>query len=201
MRNQPSKYFRYFTYVKPLVRLPIVRTYGTQIFTILTIIIFIFFAIKPTVETILILQKKLENSNQVLEKLHKKSESLSEGRQNYDNLDPSIKSKIQTAIPDYVELKSVVQALEGAAKINDASISALQIQPQVLETKLDSQIGILSEVGFTFNVEGSYPNLISILQDLSTSSRLISIDNLSITKAGEDQGLIMSISGKAWYLK
>lgn len=201
MRDKSSKYFRYFTYVKPLVRLPIVRTYGTQIFTILVMIIFIFFAIKPTIETILVLQKKLEDSNQVLDKLHRKSESLSQGKQNYENLDRSIKDKIQAAIPDSVELKSVVQTLEGAVKFNDASISALQIQPQVLETKLDSQVGVLSEIGFTFNIEGSYSNLISILQDLSTSSRLISIDTLSITKAGESQGLVMSISGKAWYLK
>ncbi len=199
--RRDSKYSRYFTYVKPLVRFPIIRTYGTTIFNILLMVIFIFFAIKPTIETILTLQKKLEDSNQVLEKLQKKAENLSLGKKNYDNLDPSIKNKIHAAIPDAVELKSVIQTLEGAASIHNASISALQIQPKVLETKLDSNIGTLSEVAFTFNVESAYEDLASILQDLSTSSRLISIDNLSISKITEGQGVVMSISGKAWYLK
>lgn len=201
MRNKSNIYFRYFTYIKPLIRLPIVKTYGTTIFTIIIMIIFIFFAIKPTIETILVLQKKLEDSNQVLEKLQKKSKDLSLGKQNYNHLDSSIKSRIQIAIPDFVNLRSAIQTLEGAASAHNASISALQIQPQTLETKLDNKIGILSEVGFTFNVEGDYISLTSILQELATSSRLISIDNLSLSKISEGEGIIMSISGKAWYLK
>lgn len=199
--NKSDKYFRYFTYVKPLIRLPIVRTYGTTIFSIFVMVIFIFFAIKPTVETILVLQKKLENASQVLEKLQKKAENLSLGKKNYDNLDPQVKRRIQTAIPDSIEIKSVIQTLEQAARIPNASISALQIQPLVLDNKPDNQIGTLSEISFTFNVEGSYQNLISVLQGLSINSRLISIDNVSINKISEGEGIVMSISGKAWYLR
>ena len=76
MKDRQKIYSRYFTYVKPLIRLPIVRTYGATVFTIFIITIFIFFAIKPTIETILVLQKKLENSTEVLEKLQKKSKDL-----------------------------------------------------------------------------------------------------------------------------
>lgn len=201
MRSQSNKYSRYFTYIKPLARLPIVRTYGATIFTIIVMIVFVFFAIKPTVETILILQKKLDDSRQVLEKLQKKAEDLSLGKQNYENLPSSIKNKIQAAIPDSVELKPVILTLESAARIHNATISSLQIQPQILETKLDNKIGTLSETGFTFNIEGRYQNMISILQELAASSRLISVDNLSISKTTEGTGVIMSISGKAWYLK
>lgn len=201
MRNQAKKYFRYFTYIKPLVRFPIVKSYGTIIFTIFIMAIFIFFAIKPTIETILVLQKKLDDSNQVLEKLQKKAESLSQGKRNYDNLDASIKNRIQAAIPDSLEIRSVIQTLEQGARIHDASISALQIQPQVLENKVDNRVSILSEVGFRFNVESTYTNIISILQELERSSRLISIDTLAINKITEGQGVVMSISGKAWYIK
>lgn len=201
MTNRQKIYSRYFTYVKPLIRLPIVRTYGTTVFTIIIITIFIFFAIKPTVETILILQKKLDNSTQVLESLQKKSRDLSAGRQNYDNLDSSVKNKIQAAIPDFVELRTVVQALEGSARIHNASISAIAFEPQVLEEKNEAIIGSLSEIKFTFNIEGTYTSISSVLQELIRSSRLISIDNLLIGKPTEGNGLIMSITGKAWYIK
>ena len=201
MRDSANRYFRYFTYIRPVTKLPIIRTYGSTIFTLLTITIFIFFAIKPTVETILVLQKKLVNSDEVLSKINQKADNLSLGKKNYQNLDVNIKTKIQTTIPDTVELKSVIQSLEAKAIRNEASISALQIQPLVIDTKKDHVIGTLAEINFTFNVEGAYQNLISLLQDLKTSSRLISIDSVSLSKVSEGSGLVMSISGKAYYLK
>lgn len=199
MRDQ-SRYFRYFTYIKPVTKLPIVKTYGSTIFTIFAITIFVFFAIKPTVETILVLQKKLETYDEALAKINKKANDLSLGKQNYQNLDQDIKDQIQLSIPDSVDLKSVIQTLEQTAKKNEASVSALQVQPFLLEVKKDTY-GSLAEVNFTFNVEGQYHNLISLLQDLKSSVRLISIDNLSLNKVSEEGGLVMSISGKAYYLK
>jgi len=201
MKPNSSIYSRYFTYIKPVTRLPIVKTYGTTIFTLIVIIIFIFFAIKPTVETILVLQKKLTETSDVLDKVNKKAEDLSLGKQNYDNLDNDIKTRIFSSIPDTVQLKSVTQTLEQTANLHEASVSALQIQPIVIDTKSNNIVGTLAEVDFTFNVEGGYANLIALLQDLKISSRLISVDNLSLSKLSDGSGLIMSITGKAYYIK
>lgn len=202
MRIESERYFRYFTYIKPIARLPIVKTYGTAIFTLVTMAIFIIFAIKPTVETIVILQKKLENANQVLDKLKQKANTLTLGKQNYQNLDPQVKNKIQTSIPDIVELKSLIQTLEFTARKNQASISALQIQPLILETKSGESVGGLAELSFTFNLAGIYKNLTSLLQDLKTSARLISIESVSLNKVSEeDENLVISISGKAYFIK
>ena len=117
MKSQPEIYSRYFTYIKPLAKLPIVKNYGPAIFTLLTITILIFFAIKPTIETILVLQKKLVDSDEVLQKITQKADNLSLGKKNYDLLDQSTKNKISTAIPDTASLKSVIQNLEQTAKI------------------------------------------------------------------------------------
>lgn len=201
MKNEASIYSRYFTYIKPVTRLPIIRTYGSTIFTLLVVLILIFFAIKPTVETILVLQKKLIDTESVLQKVTQKTNNLSLGKQNYDNLDPAIKNKIKTAIPDNVELKSVIQTLEQIALRNEASVSALQIQPLTLEPKTGHAIGAISEIKFTFNIEAKYQNMISFLQDINTSSRLITIDSVSVSKASAGSGLIMSIIGKGYFIK
>lgn len=201
MRNTSDLYSRYFTYVKPITKLPIVKNYAPAIFTLLTISILVLFAIKPTVETILVLQKKLADSDIVLQKIIQKSNNLSLGKKNYDNLDQNIKEKIIAAIPDTTSLKSVVQTLEQIAKTHEASISALQIQPLVINTKTDDQLGSLAEISFTFNTEGDYKKLVALLQDLKVSSRLMSIGNLSLSKTSEGTTLIMSLSGKAYYLK
>lgn len=200
MRNESRLYSRYSTYIKPLAKLPIVKNYGPTIFSLLTVSILLIFAVKPTVETILILQKKMADSNQVLEKITSKASNLSLGKQNYDNLDQTIKDKISSFIPDTVNLKSVIASLEEVAKSNQASISALQIQPLVIETKKDAKVGAVGELSFIFNTAGNYQNLLALLRDLNRSSRLISIDSITLSKTA-DTGIIMSLSGKAFYLK
>lgn len=201
MKSQSNLYSRYFTYIKPVTQLPIIKNYGSTIFTLLTMSLLVFFAIRPTIETILVLQKKLADQDEVLQKVTQKAKNLSLGKKNYDNLDQSIKEKISAGVTDTVSLKSLVQTLEQTAKVHEASVSALQIQPLIVNTKIESQTGVLSEIFFTFNVEGAYKNLIAILQDLKSSSRLISIDSLSLSKSNEGGTLIMSLSGKAYYLK
>ena len=199
--RESSIYSRYFTYIKPVTGLPVIKTYGSTIFTLLIVLIFIFFAIKPTVETILVLQKKLEDAEGIYQKVTQKANDLSLGKQNFDNLDPAVKDKINSALPDNVELKSLIETLEQLANTHQASISALQIQPLTLEAKSDKQLGTIAEVEFTFNIEAEYRNIISFLQDLQVSSRLISIDRVTVNKIEEGSTLIMSISGKAYYLK
>lgn len=201
MKSESTLYSRYFTYIQPVTKLPIVKNYGSIIFSLLIISVLTLFAIKPTVETILVLQKKLAYGDEVLQKITQKANNLSLGKTNYDNLDQNIKDKLSAVIPDTVSLKSVVQTLEQTAKIHEASVSALQIQPLVIDIKTDNQTKILSEISFTFNTEGDYKNLIALLQDLKTTNRLISIESLSLSKASEGKTLIMSLSGKAYYLK
>jgi len=81
-------------------------------------------------------------------------------------------------------------------------MSALQIQPFIIEGTLDSlQKKTLAEIEFTYNIEGTYPNLLKLLKQLQMSPRLISLKNLIINKSSGGNNLIMSISGKAYYLK
>lgn len=201
MKSKSLLYSRYYSYIKPITKFPIVRNYAPIIFTLLTAALLVFFAIKPTLETILVLQKKLADSNEVLQKIELKANNLSKGKENYDNMDPNIKNKIAMFIPNIVNLKSIIALLEQSAKANEASISALQIQPLVINTKDLDGIGSMGEVSFVFNVEGDYTKLITLLQNLKASNRLISIDNLSLSKVNDSKLLIMSLSGKAYYLK
>lgn len=160
-----------------------------------------FFAVKPTIETILVLQKKIADADTVLQKVTQKANNLSQGKKNYDNLGQNTKNKISAAIPDSITLRSISQTFEQAAKNHEASISALQIQPLTLETKTENKLGILTEVEFTFNTEGNYSNLTALLQELKTNSRLISVNSLSLSKTSDNKTLILSLSGKAFYLK
>ena len=199
MNPNTKRFYRYFTYIEPIIKLPFIKTYGTIILTLITLIIFIIFAIKPTIETILVLQKKSDNAKIVLEKINKKSETLSVARKNYQNLNPNIKLSIQKAVPVNAKLETIISSLEDIAKIHQATISALQFQPTILGK--ESLTGKTEEINFTYNAEGTYDNLIKMLQDFRKSQRLLFIKSLTINKVEGKSTILMSITGKGYYIK
>lgn len=200
MTPASKRYFRYFTYVEPVLKAPIVRTYGSLILTFISLTVFVIFAIKPTFETILVLQKKLSDEQAVLKQIKQKSQDLRTGIENYQKLDDSTKQKIDTTVPKNLDLGTVVSALEQAALSAEASVSALQFQPITMEKSNDQSFEAkLAEISFTFNVEGSFDKQKKVLQSLRQSSRLISVTGLIFNKI--EGGLLMSVTGKAYYLK
>lgn len=196
---QQNKGIRYFTYIEPVLRAPIIKTYGPLIFTILALIIFIIFAIKPTLETIAVLQKELTLQKETLEKITKKEEDLSQARKNYQQIDQNTKQYIQTSIPKNADLATLIKSLEEAALSTEASISALQFQPITIEKQGENNK--LKEIGFTFNAEGSFETITKVLNNLSNTKRSISLDNVSLSKTEGSSSLLMSLSGKGYYLQ
>lgn len=193
---------RYYTFISPILKNRLVKNYAPPTITILIMIIFIVFAIKPTLETIFVLQKKVTDAKEVLQKLDQKTKDLNLAKQNYDNLDMSIKNKIQQTIPDNVTVRTIAKSLEESAQRNEASVSALQLQSFTLEQEKEYSVENLAEIEFTFNTEGSYPKLLSTLEDLKSTNRLLTINSVSFhTSGGEGQGLVMSISGKTYFIK
>lgn len=200
--TQSNRYSRYYTYIQPTFRSKVVKKYGVYTLTIITMAIFIIFAIKPTIETISVLQQKLANSKEVLNKVNQKTQSLQQGRKNYSALGPDILNKINLAIPTEISLKTLVEPLEKVALVNQASISALQIEPiEIKQRDPNSTSYTLDQVDFTFNTEGSYSTLLKILEQLQANPRLILIESVVLNKVADSKTLLMSVSGKAYYLK
>ncbi len=198
-----AKYSRYFTYIKPATENKYVKSSAPYVFSLLAITVLTVFAIRPTVSTILNLQKNLENNQQVLSSLNSKAETLAAAKRNYENLSPEVKTKINDAIPDQANVTSIIGSLKTASS-NISSSSALQIQPvTIIDTTIPANKtkSTLGEVSFSYNVEGSYAQFIAILKNLSKTPRLINIDSIIIGKQSEDKTTIMSINGNAYYLK
>lgn len=195
------RYFRYFTYIQPIIKTPFIKTYGSLILTIVALSIFTIFAIKPTVETILILQKTLSDQTEILSAINKKSQDLSLGSNNYKSLvSQGLTDKINAAVPFTPAAGELTHALEDATRVPQASVSAVQFQPFTINPPTETNIFELSEITFTLNIEGTYQSLLLVLDNLRNSPRLVSIDNIAFNKI-EGGGLLLSVSGKAYYLK
>ncbi|MDO8570029.1 MAG: hypothetical protein Q7R97_00400 [Candidatus Daviesbacteria bacterium] len=195
------KYSRYFTYIKPITNNKTVKSVAPYIFSLIMIIILVIFAIRPTISTILNLQKNLADSQQVLEGLNNKAQNLIEGKKNYNNLPPEVKVKINLAVPVKPDVTFVIASLNNSSK-SIASVSALQIQPLVLIDTNQPKTNklALDKVDFSYNTVGSFTNLLQVLQNINNASRLLQINNVTINKQ-TDSPTVLSITGNAYYLK
>src|SRR3989338_8776243 len=149
---------RYYTYVRPIFRNKFVRTYSSLIFSLITIFIFSFYAIRPTVTTILSLQKSIDEQTSIQKRLQDKVTNLSQGKQNYENIDPEVKLKIDNLVPDNPALAQLINSLNYAADQAEASISGIQLQEVIVESKKNqpARNAPLSQIDFTFNTQGNF---------------------------------------------
>jgi Tfp pilus assembly protein PilO len=196
-----AKYSRYFTYIKPVIENPLMRSFAPYIFSLVAISVLIVAAIRPTISTITNLQKTLADNQQILSTMNQKAQSLSEGRTTLQNLNPDTKKKIQGLVPPQANITYLIASLQQSLG-QQASISALQIQPVTifdLTAPLSTQPK-LGEVSLSFNIEGTYNQLLSALYQLSKNSRILNITSINFNKPSEGS-LIVSITGKAYFLK
>lgn len=199
--NPTRRTSRYFRYIEPVIKAPIVKTYGYFVFTVAALIVFVLFAIKPTVETIAVLQKENQTYQDTLDQVNKKVDELSLARKNFQNLDTSLKSKIQAALPTEARMSSLVRSLESSTLNTQASISALQFQPLLFDQEGQRPDPILEAIPFTFNVEGGFQILQQVLQNLQISQRLLLIEGVNFSKIEGGKTILMSVSGKGYFLK
>lgn len=196
------KQSRYFTYVRPITRNKFVKTYSSLVFSLIAIFIFSYYAIRPTVATILSLQKSIEEQNQVLETLRKKVNDLSLGKQNYDNIQPSVRNKLDNMIPNNPALSHLLDSLTYAADQSEASLSGVQFQPITLENKSTrvTKAAEVKEIEFSMNLQGDFANLMEVLTVLKRLDRLVTVSTINFIQP-LDSALIMSVTGKAYYIK
>lgn len=194
------RYSRYYTYIEPVVKNPLFKSFAPFIFSLISLMIFGIFAIRPTVSTILNLHQSLDNNRIILEGLNTKAKNLVEGKNNYNKLDEPTRRKIAQAIPPFAQLSSVVASLQTAIA-TQAAVSALQIQPLTIYDNLapPKYPAELKEVEFAYSITGDYPQLTKAVESLKKSSRLISIESVMISRQASESTQ-MNVTGKAYFL-
>ncbi len=202
MNPSSKKYSKYFTYIEPVLKTPAIRTYGSLILSIVSLIVFIVFAIKPTLTTISNLQKELEVKQKTLKALEEKSRNLTLAKTNLENIPEDTKTRLQTMLPKQAEISALIKTLEATTIKSQATISAIQFQPLTIEPQvLTLKDPKVAEISFVYNIENSYPVVNQVLQNLKANPRILVIDNFSITKIADTQNLLLSVSGRAFYVK
>ncbi len=196
------KFSRYYTYIKPVVKNKYVRTYSSFVFSLITISFFTYFALKPTISTIISLQKSINEQQDIYNKITQKRRDLETARNNYLKIPPEVKDRIFKLLPNSTSVPPLVDDLNTVAILNQATLSAIQVDETELvgEPEQITKDNTLKELNVSITATGTYSQLMGILKSLSSSNRLVKLDSVVMNKP-LDGPLVMILKTKSYFYK
>ncbi|MCX6726168.1 MAG: type 4a pilus biogenesis protein PilO [Candidatus Shapirobacteria bacterium] len=199
-QSESHRYRRYFVDLNKLYQTKKGRVYTGIVFSLIVIILFIFFAIRPTLITIAQLIRQIKDQKIVATALEKKINNLTEAQKNYLTIENNL-SLIEEALPQKANLPLLTKQIETLARqagivVVDLRFSGVNLSPG--KSTQDEK----EEVIFSFNTLGEYSNLKKFLSSLTELRRIIIVESFSF-QAGKDETNILSLNlnGKAWFLE
>jgi Tfp pilus assembly protein PilO len=199
-----KKYYTETRYLKYLEKLPSFKQEKTQVFTTLTLTlitlsIFGVFAISPTLSTIAQLQRRLEDSKFVHEKLNEKINNLSSLQRQYTQIEGDLPILL-AGVPQAPEVPLFTGQIQALASLYNITLLRLQVFQVELAKETEGQ-NKFSSFAFSLDVRGSTPNFLSFVSALSNFERIVTIDTISITKGSDTTGPQLNIRGKVYFKK
>lgn len=172
------------------------RKISSIVFSLIALSFLGLFAINPTLSTIAKLRKDLEDSKFVSQKLQEKISNLYTLQKKYSLIQEDI-PVVLAAIPNNPQAPTLMGQIQTLAKENNIAITSIQSsQVEALaEGVIDKKFSTFS---FTVAGEGNYNSIINFISSLTNMQRVISIDNLSISKERESGNLFV-INGKSYF--
>jgi Tfp pilus assembly protein PilO len=183
--NLPEQYRKYYHSLEPILAKPKTKMYGTVIFFFLVVSLFGWYAIKPTVQTILYLRREVVDKREVNKKMDEKIQALIESQVLLESVRQKI-GLIEDAVPTTVDAIDVVRQIRDLAIVSGASVSAIQVSSvPAVQTATGSASKSTSvqqiDIPITVSVEGEYVSLSSFLQGLISMRRTVVIDSITFT--------------------
>lgn len=172
------------------------QAFTTIILTLFGLMLFGFFAIKPTIETIVKLRKELVDSRFVNKSLEEKIANLSTLQQKYNALQQDF-PVILRSLPKKPSVPLFIAQLQALARITNVTVAG--IQTSVIEIVQAQPSGDYGSFTFSAETEGSPTAITEFLSTLINFERIVTVDTFSVTSADQQAQQKISIRGKAYF--
>ncbi len=200
---------RYSQDLRKYYRLPAVQVSLALVLSLFVTAVFIVFALRPTITSIVTLQKTITDSEKTLKLLDTKVNALQKAANQLEVIKPSL-SKINTTIPNEGAMYSpITQAIEILALQSGVKIESESLGPTLLFSRIlspfkpDKKQSVVA-LAFTARVSGNYLSINTFLTKLLTMERIVSVDSATITREVGTKttgaGVSLNIAGNAYYL-
>ncbi len=203
-RSEYQRYRRYYTYLGPIIKNPIFRAYFSVVMSIFTVAIFIAFAIRPTLATIVGLQKQIEDKQNYNRRLDEKINSLSQLQSDYQAVERDL-PLVFTALPQDPAVSEAVILLEKTATAAGVVLTNLSIpKADYSQMPLASGAAIASTssqaVKVSVKISGGFDNLKNFFERLGNLPRIFFPDDTGVNKQTQEQGLDSQSTVSVYYL-
>lgn len=205
--NLPTR--KYSQDLRRYYRLPAVQVSLTIVLSLFVMSIFIVFALRPTIVSIVTLKKTITQSRSVLKQLDTKVTNLQKASTQLDKIKsylPILNSDIPNNGAMYAPLSS---AVEGIASMTGTQLESESLGPTLLYSRLltpfvPNKAQVVVELPFAVRVVGSYGGVMDFLTKLLSMERIISVESVTMVRevaAKSETAVIgLNINGKAYYL-
>lgn len=174
MEKIKTGYQKYFAFIQPVVNDPLTRVYFSLALSLFLIAFLVFFALSPTVNTVLGLRKKIADQERIVAALDAKIMALVTAGENYNQLTPQL-VLLDLALPENPHPQGLIDNVLRAATASAVTISSLQFKPVNLSGE-----GTNLEVGFSFSAKGEKTRLHDFLIKLENLLRYIRLEKLIV---------------------
>jgi len=189
---------------------PNLRIYLELTLSIITVMVFAMFAIRPTILTIIDLNKEIKAKEETSKKLKQKVTNLQTASALMQQKSADIQY-IYMAVPATGKPEQLISQIESLAinnslKMVSFSTSEVLMVGKDLQVKKTKDFKGLSnnanELPFSVSLRGSYVDMYSFLNQIENVKRPIKIDSFVINSNVTDEGkiLTLSVSGRVPYL-
>jgi hypothetical protein len=196
LENQLSVILRFKKSLKSLILSNDIWPYLEATLTVLLVLFFVVFAIKPTVLAITSLLGEIKSRQILNEKMTVKINSLVSAQNSYFSAEEKL-SLLDEYYPEKFEVAQGASQLFGVALDNKILVESFSANDLTFPD-LTSEKGLID---FNFSGSGGYEDVMSFINDLYSSRRAIFIDSYSLSPIKAEDGvdpniIVVNLKGK-----
>jgi len=190
---------------------PNLRVYLELVLTLGTIIMFVIFAIKPTILTIIDINNEIKNKEAIISSLEKKITDLQTASSILQKEESNL-ILIDQGVPSSPELETLITQIESLANTNSLKISGISSSDLLLKgvfekVKKTNDLEPLpddsNELSISIAVTGSYSDLVNFIKSVENLRRPLKFDTFMFNSSRsnlEEKILTLTITGRFPYL-
>jgi Tfp pilus assembly protein PilO len=185
--NGFEKFRRYYRSLEPIIDKPKNRLYTAVIFSFLAIALFGWYAIRPTIQTIIYLQRDIIDKTTLDRQMEEKINSLVQAQASYEeaiNLLPVL----DDAIPDTPDAIDAIIQIKNLIATTQATLSSVRVSDVALVTnslQAKTKQPAKSDFLMTLTVSGIYQEVETFIQSLVTMRRILTIEQVAFIPSKE----------------
>jgi len=192
-----DRFRKYYQPLEPLLKKPKNRVYTTTVLSFLTVSLFVWYAIRPTIATILTLRREIQDNTVVNAQMEEKIGNLVEAQAAYQNVTQRLPI-LKQAVPELPETINLLTQLRNLANESSATISSanaaaiplthtveakktrtIEKETTIPSTEITKSDGVTT-TPISITLEGSYDSIKRFIDGLSSMRRIVTITDMAI---------------------